>query len=250
MLSLRTAVMGLACTFFALQSAGVAAQEPAANDAEARVHYDAGQLYYDSERYDEALREFREAYRLSPRPALLYNQAAALDRLGRTEEAIALYQLYLDTDQDSPLQAEITERMGALRMAQDTEEQEGSAAPETVEPVRLEPDNQGGIPTSAIISLGIAGALVAGAITTGVLALGVHGDLTEECGEGAPCPAHLESEISRGEHLTWMTDILGALALMATAAGVTLWILNDEEDEGADVSLSASLGGLRLKVSF
>ena len=47
-----------------------------------------------------------------------------------------------------------------------------------------------------------------------------------------------------------MTDILGALALMAAAAGVTLWILHDEEDEGAAVSLSASLGGLRLEVGF
>ena len=250
MLSLRNAVIGLACTFFALQSADVAAQEPTANDAEARVHYDAGQLYYDSERYDEALREFREAYRLSPRPALLYNQATALDRLGRSEEAIALYQVYLDTDQDSPFHGEITERVAALRAAQNTDASEGSAPPESAEPSGLEPVTDGGVPTSAIISFAISGALLAAAVTTGVLALGVHGDLTEECGQDAPCPAHLESDIARGERLTWMTDILGALALMAAAAGVTLWILHDEEDEGAAVSLSASLGGLRLEVGF
>ncbi len=250
MFRIYPAVIGLTCALFVSLPLDASAQEESSNDGAARVHYDAGRLYYDAERYDEALREFQEAYRLSPRPALLYNQASALDRLERVEEAIALYQLYVDTDQDSPLRPEILERIAALRTAQNTSADEGSTSPEVTEPGEPESNGHRSGPTWAWVNFGVGGALMAAAITTGVLALGVHGDLTEECGEGTPCPAHLESDISRGERLTLITDILGALALIATAAGVTLWVLHDDTSEGTGASLTASFGGLHLEVGF
>ena len=50
-------------------------------DAEARAHYQAGQLAFDQGRFENALESFRMAYALSQRPELLYNIASAADRL-------------------------------------------------------------------------------------------------------------------------------------------------------------------------
>ncbi|HEY7957164.1 MAG TPA: tetratricopeptide repeat protein, partial [Polyangia bacterium] len=47
--------------------------EARADDAlDARAHYQAGQHFYDQGQYDEAIREFEEAYRLKPHPNVLY----------------------------------------------------------------------------------------------------------------------------------------------------------------------------------
>ena len=55
-------------------------------DERAKAHFLAGQSYYEQASYTDALREFNEAYRISKRPALLYNIARcdeALEQLRR-----------------------------------------------------------------------------------------------------------------------------------------------------------------------
>ena len=52
-------------------------------DEEARAIFQAGRTAYDAARYEDALRHFQHAYRLSTRPELLYNVALAADRLRR-----------------------------------------------------------------------------------------------------------------------------------------------------------------------
>src|SRR4051794_7307165 len=79
------------------------AQEEAATAQEeaARVHFLSGQAYYDQANYDDALREFSEAYRISQKPGLLYNLAVCYERLGHVEAAIAALQSYLDATPDA-----------------------------------------------------------------------------------------------------------------------------------------------------
>jgi hypothetical protein len=71
------------------------AHADSAQDEIARAHFISGQSYYDGGKYAEALKSFTEAYRLSRRPALLYNVALCHERLGRIDRAIDALENYL-----------------------------------------------------------------------------------------------------------------------------------------------------------
>lgn len=71
------------------------AEALAESDDLAKGHFLAGQAYYQQARYNEAIREFEEAYRLSAKPALLFNLAQAYERLGKLEKTVEYLQTYL-----------------------------------------------------------------------------------------------------------------------------------------------------------
>ena len=65
-----------------------------AADARARELFQNGALLYDEGRYEDAIVAWEEAYRLSPRPLLLFNMANAMERLARWEDALAMLNRY------------------------------------------------------------------------------------------------------------------------------------------------------------
>lgn len=69
---------------------------PAAQ-AEAKAHFQKGQLAYQTSDYAAAISEWQAAYALDPRPLLQYNIAQAQERSGNTEAAIQALELYLST---------------------------------------------------------------------------------------------------------------------------------------------------------
>src|SRR3954447_23318990 len=79
-----------------------AAEVPTQADEEAaKAHFMAGSAYYEQANYDDAVKEFNEAHRLSQRPDLLYNIALAYERLERWDEAIASLNRYLRDKPDA-----------------------------------------------------------------------------------------------------------------------------------------------------
>jgi tetratricopeptide (TPR) repeat protein len=64
---------------------------------------------------EEALNQFTEAYRASGRPAFHYNIGICLERLGRTEEAIAAFQRYLAEEPHPTDARSVRERIETLR---------------------------------------------------------------------------------------------------------------------------------------
>lgn len=60
-------------------------------DAEARGLFEAGRSAFTVGRFEEALSYFQKAYELSKRPELLYNTAAAAERLRRDDLALESY---------------------------------------------------------------------------------------------------------------------------------------------------------------
>ena len=68
----------------------------------ARAHFLTGQSYYDQERFEDALKEFEEAYRLSSRPGFQYNIGVCHERLGRPDLAIEAFKRYLTEDPFTP----------------------------------------------------------------------------------------------------------------------------------------------------
>lgn len=61
----------------------------------ARRHIELGERYYRLSDYPAALREFRAAYRLDPRPDLLFNVARCHEVMANLEDAIQHYRRYL-----------------------------------------------------------------------------------------------------------------------------------------------------------
>jgi tetratricopeptide (TPR) repeat protein len=81
----------------------------------ARAHFLAGQGYYVQARYTEALHEFEEAYRLSRRPALLFNVGVCQEKLGRVDDAIASFSRFLVEDPNASDRASVEARIVDLR---------------------------------------------------------------------------------------------------------------------------------------
>jgi len=69
--------------------------------AGAKEHFKAGQDYYSQGRYEKAIEEFEEAYRLDPRPLLLFNIAQTYEKMGNVIKAIEMFKKYLAADPDT-----------------------------------------------------------------------------------------------------------------------------------------------------
>jgi len=87
----------------------------AKTDERARAQFEEGRTAYEEGRYRDAWAKFREAYRLSGRPELLYDVGQTADRLGREEDAIKAFELYLKHTPDAPNRREVENRLRALR---------------------------------------------------------------------------------------------------------------------------------------
>jgi tetratricopeptide (TPR) repeat protein len=82
--------------------------------ADARQHFLAGQDYYTQGRYEKAIAEFEEAYRLDPRPLLLYNLAQAWEKIGNLEKAVDYLKKYVEADPGNDDRATLVERISTL----------------------------------------------------------------------------------------------------------------------------------------
>jgi tetratricopeptide (TPR) repeat protein len=111
LLVLLTVVVGL--TAAALGTGGTAHAQ-LSDDERARLHFESGRSYYEQARYDDAAREFQEAFKLSGRPALLLNLSQAYERALRFDEAIMEAQHYLQLVPDAPDRRTQEERIGRL----------------------------------------------------------------------------------------------------------------------------------------
>lgn len=92
-------------------------------DRLARTHYDAGSSYYQQGRYEDALREFEEAHRLSSparKAVLLYNIGLAHERLGHLSEAIDALRRYLEGAPDADDAEIVQERIRTLQARLDS----------------------------------------------------------------------------------------------------------------------------------
>jgi len=72
---------------------GPSTPEDPAKIVAAQEHFDAGVAAYQSEAYDVALEEFRQAYDQVPAAVFLYNAARMAEKLGRLDESLKLAEL-------------------------------------------------------------------------------------------------------------------------------------------------------------
>ncbi|HSE40377.1 MAG TPA: tetratricopeptide repeat protein, partial [Acidobacteriota bacterium] len=83
--------------------------------AESQKLFEQGNDHYKAGRYHDAFQAFERAYAQNPLGALRYNQAAALDKLGKRELAAQRYEAYLAETPNAPDAAKVREHITKLR---------------------------------------------------------------------------------------------------------------------------------------
>jgi hypothetical protein len=92
------------------------AQSDASSDADARRFFEEGRVAYEAGNFEAAVRGFRRAYLLSPRPALLYNIGQAELRAGHDGLALEALEGFLrQAPPEDGRRSEVEERVRVLR---------------------------------------------------------------------------------------------------------------------------------------
>jgi hypothetical protein len=108
---------------------------------DAKTRYMSGQNHYNLNEFAEALQDFKEAYRLHPDPAFLFNIAQCERQLGDFEEAIKFYRSYLRNKPDATNAKEVQKKIDELKGLGDARRKSfengpaGVRAPSTPPPV-------------------------------------------------------------------------------------------------------------------
>jgi tetratricopeptide (TPR) repeat protein len=255
------------------------AQDASASPAEteARALHAAASVAFDQGRFAEAEARFEQAYALSPRPALLYNIAAAADRAGHDDVALARYAAYLEAMPDAPNRAFVEGRVRVLRArvesserpregaepvegrGEETQEADAPTATTTI-PATAIPTT--GIPTTGsptagpdpvppAILFGLAGATGIAAIVTGVLGWSARSELELACPARSCSDPALRSNASTMEALGVTTDVLAATSLALATAAVVVLVVSGSGDDGSErATLRLGPSGVVLAGAF
>ena len=241
--------------------------DPNLDQAARRVFVSASQAFAAGE-YEVALERFKQAYSLSPRPTLLYNIAATLDRLRRDAEAVEALKRYLEAVPDADDRTEIEARIRVLEAAEARREEqtatnrvavEQPTTPEEPEPVVIDPVKpveEGGGGLHPGITLGVAGAaLVVGGLLvwSGTNALSRNDDYTAYVAELGATLVQGEELLADVESAERRTNILMGVTIgVGVAAGVMAVFTNwgafgsDDDDSVARVNATVGRGGAML----
>ena len=236
--------LGLGSLLFGLLFAQVARAEDTPNDAAGREYFERGRAAFDEADYETALVYFRHAYRLSRRGELQYNIGVACDRLQREEEALEAFEHYLEATVDPTREAEVRERIDALRQSiaerrateLALEEASTRALAQSGEPVdgaRLPTATIAGGSTLAV--LGVAGIAAMGA------GLAKNGSCKEEV--AGVC-------VTENSATTW-TWVYGGLGLAALAGSATWFAISAKRTKRIrETQISLTPTGLSVSGKF
>jgi tetratricopeptide (TPR) repeat protein len=158
------------------------------DDELAKQYYKLGEELYNRADYEGALKQFQQAYKLSNKPALLYNMARCNESLGQHEKAIELLREYLKS---SPENANMIEaRIANLQRLVEKKQQKPPQPPpasNTVTPPPVTPEPTEPRPTPprpshplrwpGWIGVGAGGVLLITGIALGALAKSKASDL-------------------------------------------------------------------------
>jgi tetratricopeptide (TPR) repeat protein len=116
-----------------LLCARIAAADERSNAA--REHYQKGTTAFDLGQFEEAVREYTEAYRLRDEPVLLYNIAQANRLAGHKAESLHFYRIYLTKLPHAPNHDEVAAKIAELQKAIEQEKRAQTMPPnESIQP--------------------------------------------------------------------------------------------------------------------
>ena len=112
----------------------------AADDiATARKLFQSGTKHFDLGEYEQALNDFKEAYRIKDDPVLLYNVAQCHRMLKHNEEALRAYRTFLSRAPDSTNRADVEQKIATLQEVIDKQNSASTLPPHDVLPSSMAP---------------------------------------------------------------------------------------------------------------
>ena len=252
----------------AAQGADPPAAETAGDaDTRARDAYKKGDALYAEGDYEGAIEQFKLAYDLSQRPALLFNLANAYERVGRYAEALEALEGYAPTAPETDRER-IRKRIDSLRKRVEEESQPApaptttaaptaSAAPTAPPPasasqpppprpgpVRDPGEDKGGEEGSAPILgytlLGVGGIGLAVGAFFGFSALGARDSAKKACSSDKTCPSGAQDDLDQDSQHSLIADISLGVGVAALAAGFYLVLTHDSGS--SDASATTAIG--------
>ncbi len=249
----------------------------------ARKHYELGEQLYKISNYSRALAEFQEAYRLYPKPGLLFNMARCHEVLAHLQPALRYYKLYLEKSPSAPNRELVVTRVAMLE-ARLKKAREAEKPEPPVKPVKSEPPVKpppASAPTAAPasaseklapepapprrtwrrtagwVALAAGGAVLAGGLVMGGLAASRSSEY-DDVKAGDRYHDQLEGIRQEGERYeTAQVVMLVAGGVIAAAGGgLLLWehLGHGGKERPADVALAPMISGrvmgLAGRVSF
>jgi tetratricopeptide (TPR) repeat protein len=98
----------------------------------ARELFVSGSKHFDLGEYEQALADFKEAYRVKDDPVLLYNIAQCHRLLKHDEEALRAYKSFLHRAPESPVRPEVEQRIIALEQSIEAQKKASTMPPDRV----------------------------------------------------------------------------------------------------------------------
>jgi tetratricopeptide (TPR) repeat protein len=237
------------------------AQAPAEPDArtQAAAHVRQGQAYFERRDYDRALAEYQTALELSAEPSLIFNIALCHDRANRAEEALKMFQRYLELAPNGDVAEEargdiarltpIVEKIRADRDAEQARQREDAAR-------RAEADRRAEAALRSAVAanrrarlaryLIVGGAMVASAGGVTYFLAHQHADGIERDID----PAHyvdVRNTVNVERDVAYGAYAVGGVAL---AAGLVLALTARGAGDGAQLSAAITPGGATLSVAW
>jgi tetratricopeptide (TPR) repeat protein len=206
------------------------------DDERAKAHFLAGQSYYDQASYTDALREFNEAYRISKRPALLYNIARCHEALEQYDDAVKMLERYLQEDPQTEDRVSVETHIANLKgrgVHRGPGEPDVGRPPPRPQPVaQPQPPPQPTTPpppahrkrVATWVVGGIGVGLLAAALGTGVASQLDYNDLSSKCMANM-CDPSEQKKIDSGKRLAIATDVLWPIGAAAVVTGVVLFFV-------------------------
>lgn len=235
----RGIARGLVCSaavLAALAFAAPAAAQQTPDDAAAREYFERGRSAFEQADYESALVYFQHAYRLSRRSELQYNIGVAADRLQREEEALNAFERYVEETESPAREAEVRERISALR--QSIAEREATERALAEATIRYETPTPYGEPSDGrrIPASAIAGSSALAAVgVAGVAAMSVGLAKDGSCNREVAGRCVTESSATQW---TWVYGGIGAAALAGSAVWLALSAKRRKKERRTQVSIS------------
>ncbi len=114
--TLATLVLGLAIVFAATTARADDAPPTPAQINQAKKAFLEGKKLHDAGKLPEAIEKFKESYKLSKNPLLLYNIGLTMEEAGMEDLALFYYRKFMkDAPEDAPQRSTVEERVKALQ---------------------------------------------------------------------------------------------------------------------------------------
>jgi len=245
-------------------ASAASAQTPGSPAAvkKAKGHYRSAETHYEVGEFRKAITEYKEAYRLSQAPALLFNIAQAYRLAGNADQALYFYRGYLRQVPGAPNRADVEELVKSMeaRVTSDRQrDQEMQALAERrrqaelreLEASRKNKRGQRGLRLTGIVTGAVGLAMIG---TSGIFALSARSDwrdineLSESEGRWSPAFQDRYNAAESKETLSTVFLVTGSAAVVA--GGIVYWLGRDRSGPERQVVLAPGIGSLNVVGRF